>query len=448
MTQDNIPNSPELEQQVLAALMLTPHLFYDLEIYLRPSLFYDHKCAIIFEAFYYQVTHNQPADMISVVQRLRDTGKLDEVDGVSGVTRIAMTDSSSAYLLQKTQRLRELEMQRDLIKLGMSVTDQARDSARDVADTIEETERALTALQTGLAADTMEWDTVADTFCRDVLTPITYNAPIKTGLLGLDNLLNGGFHAPDLIVLGGRPSMGKTQFAIHFALEAARKGRPVFFASIEMTAAQLVGRVLGAQVDPINLRNHTLHQDDRAFLERYRRENEHLPITIADSERIRHLAAIKSAARRLKRMGKMDMLIIDYLQLIKTDRKFEKRYLEVGYITGELKALAKELQVPVLLLAQLSRPQKGNERQKPQMEDLRESGDIEQDADIILFPHRPSVYDPLAVDGQGYSWRNRGKIIVAKNREGQRGGETTFRHDDAFKTITPDWDDYKVKGEE
>ena len=282
MTKDDtvMPSSPEMEEQILAALMLSPTIYYDLEAYLRPSLFYEPKYRTIFEAFLYQITHNRPADMIGVMQRLRDVNKLDDIGGISGLSRVAMSDSSIAYSLQKAQRLRELEMQRDLILFGMQVSDAARDATRDVADTIEQTERALTELQTGLSADTVDWDTCMDTFCRDVLTPITYNAPIKTGLPGLDSILNGGFHAPDLIVLGGRPSMGKTQFAIHFALEAARKGRPVFFASIEMTAAQLVGRVLGVQIDPQNLRNHTLHQDDRAFLERYRRDNEHLPITM------------------------------------------------------------------------------------------------------------------------------------------------------------------------
>jgi len=161
-------------------------------------------------------------------------------------------------------------------------------------------------------------------------------------------------------------------------------------------------------------------------------------INIADSPECRQLSYIISEARSLKRKGQLDIMFIDYLGLIRTNQRFEKRYIEVGYITGELKALAKELRIPIILLAQLSRPATGAEKQAPTMESLRESGDIEQDADIIIFPHRPYVYDQEACDERGISWKNRGVLLVEKNREGERKVKSYFMHDPQFKDF---WDD-------
>ena len=137
----------------------------------------------------------------------------------------------------------------------------------------------------------------------------------------------------------------------------------------------------------------------------------------------------------MKRQNKLDILFIDYLGLIRTNMKFGTRDLEIGYITGELKNLAKELSVPVVLLSQLSRPPKGMTVKEPQLEDLRESGNIEQDADIVLFIHRPSYYDPSVTTSTGESWENKGKLIIAKYREGARNRDIIFRHDDNFKKI-------------
>ena len=160
-----------------------------------------------------------------------------------------------------------------------------------------------------------------------------------------------------------------------------------------------------------------------------------MSINIADSHNIRYINNIKSEARRMKRQSKLDILFIDYLGLIRTNMKFGTRDLEIGYITGELKNLAKELSVPVVLLSQLSRPPKGMTVKEPQLEDLRESGNIEQDADIVLFIHRPSYYDPEVTTSTGESWENKGKLIISKYREGARNRDIIFRHDDNFKKI-------------
>ena len=139
-----------------------------------------------------------------------------------------------------------------------------------------------------------------------------------------------------------------------------------------------------------------------------------------------------------KELAKLDILFIDYLGLIKTNMKFGTRDLEIGYITGELKSLAKELNIPIVLLSQLSRPPKGMTVKEPQLEDLRESGNIEQDADVVLFIHRPSYYDPSITNSNGESWENKGKLIIAKYREGARNRDIIFKYDDKFKKIFDD----------
>jgi replicative DNA helicase len=160
-----------------------------------------------------------------------------------------------------------------------------------------------------------------------------------------------------------------------------------------------------------------------------------MKLHIADSHNIRQLANIKSEARRLHRKGKLKLLIIDYLQLITTNIPFQNRHLEIGYITKELKNLAKELGIPVILLSQLSRALKGDKGTEPVLNDLKESGEIENDADIVLFIHKPDYYNPQAADKSGEPWEGRGKLIIAKYREGARNQFIIFHHDQRYKKI-------------
>ncbi|WP_459187258.1 DnaB-like helicase C-terminal domain-containing protein [Parabacteroides sp. APC149_11_2_Y6] len=228
-----------------------------------------------------------------------------------------------------------------------------------------------------------------------------------------------------------------TQHALAFAKAAAIAGKHVLFASIEMTATQLVNRFLleDERISGYNLRTGQMSPEEWGAIDEMSGKLWNLPIHIAGGSSIRNLSNIKSEARRLKRKGQLDLLIIDYLTLIKTNIAFQSRYLEVGYITGELKNLAKELNIPVILLSQLSRPQKGVEIREPRLEDLRESGDIEQDADIVLFIHRPDYYEPDAIDSNGVPWKNRGKIIISKYREGARNNSVIFYNDSQYKKI-------------
>lgn len=230
-----------------------------------------------------------------------------------------------------------------------------------------------------------------------------------------------------------------TQMALSFAKAAALSDKHVFFASIEMTSTQLVNRYLleNNRINSYNLRTGQMTDEEWQAVDETAGKLWNMKLHIADSHNIRYLNNIKSEARKLKRKGKLDVMIIDYLGLIKTNMKFASRYLEIGYITGELKNLCKELDVPIILLSQLNRPVKGMAVKEPQLEDLRESGDIEQDADIVLFIHKPDYYDPEAQDSKGEKWKGRGKLIIAKYREGARNNAVIYYHDERYKKI---WD--------
>ena len=236
-----------------------------------------------------------------------------------------------------------------------------------------------------------------------------------------------------------------TQFALHFAKHAAYSRKQVLFISIEMTASQLADRLLleDDRISMYNLRTGNLSNDEWGYLDKRAGELYNLNINIADNHNIRYINNIKSEARRMKRKDKLDIMFIDYLGLIRTNMKFGTRDLEIGYITGELKNLAKELNIPIVLLSQLSRPPKGISVKEPQLEDLRESGNIEQDADVVMFIHRPSYYDPTVTNSLGESWDNKGKLIISKYREGARNRDIIFKHDDAFKKIFDDDDNSK-----
>ncbi len=237
----NTPYSPEIEQELIAALLFTPNIYNDLEDLLTPDIFYDTKAQYLFSAIQYQHRHNLPTDLVSIVQRLRDAGTLDKVGGMAEITNMLARTPSITGIKAKVNKLHELHTQRALIALTATINEKAQDGTNDIADTLDELEHGLTALQTGTAAEAVSWMDCVQTFLKNLQEPPELGfTPISTGLDQLDRLLNGGFRSPDLVILGGRPSMGKTQFAIHFAIAAARQQQQVLFASIEMTAQQLV----------------------------------------------------------------------------------------------------------------------------------------------------------------------------------------------------------------
>lgn len=435
----NLPQAVEVEKDLLGTLLLKPAALDDIDAMVTPATFNIVQHRNIYRAIKEMHAGKTPCDIHTLVEYMRS--KPNYKNDADPIYIAGLLDDTSVMTTptEKAQILRQLEMKRALLGMAYGIARTAKDATSDVQEIFESIEKDITTMQMGTATSTFQMSVVSMELW-DYLKRMAAggDAPISTGLRGLDDLLAGGFRSPELIIIGGRPSMGKTQFAIHFAEKAAQQDKTVLFVSIEQTRIQLAARMAAKGVSYTNMRTGQMSDAEWKLAETNISDMMNYKIHVADDADCRFLSNIKSMARRLKRTAKLDMLIIDYLQLVRTNMRFERRYIEVGYITGELKALAKELQIPILLLAQLSRPEKGTKAKLPTMEDLRESGDIEQDADIIIFPHRPSYYDSAATDNNGRSWQDRGILLVAKNREGVRNAETAFKNDSYFKQF---WDD-------
>lgn len=444
------PNAPELEMAVLGALLIESNTIHKVD--LQVDDFYNPNNKTIFQAIESLARSRKPVDVLTVAQELNSTKKLTQAGGAAYIAELSDMVASAAHIEYHAAILRQKAIARKLINQSREVLQMSYDESQDVQDTIEYLERSFTEIRSGGAAS--EYLDMKSAIKRTIeyLTTIQSKkrqgeaVTIPTGLTALDDRLNGGWSAPDLIILGGRPSMGKTQFALHFAKVASEAEKHCLFISIEMTVEQLIMRMLteDERLNLYDMKTGQLGRDEWICIDENIRGIENNTLFIADNYHIRYLNNIKSLARKLHRTDQLDLLIIDYLQLIKTNQSFGTRDLEIGYITGELKSLAKELNTPVILLAQLSRPPKGTTIQIPVLSDLRESGNIEQDADKVIFPHRPSYYEPEATESNGRSWKNRGVLIIGKDREGAKDKKVYFQTDDRFKKI---WDENHITQE-
>ena len=437
------PQALDMEEAVLGALMCEKEAIN--KINLNPNDFYKISHERIFLAIQNLHHRHNPIDILTVKNELERIGELDNVGGAYTLTVLQTNVSSAANIEYHSQIIKQKSIARKMISLCAEVQNMAFDNENDISDILEFHDKSYTDIFTGsVECDASDmFDSLELTLNSiqkiqaDALNGISSGIP--TGLKELDKQLNGGWKAPDLIVLGGRPSMGKTQFAVHFSKYAGMSDNDTLFISIEMTKIQLVLRMITENegLDLYRIKTGKLTPGEWQMIDETVNSISKLKLHIADDSEIRYLSNIKSLARKQSRKGKLKLMIIDYLQLIETGMKFGTRDLEIGYITRELKSLCKELNIPILLLAQLNRPVKGSKVLSPKLEDLRESGNIEQDADIVIFPHRPSYYDSDAKDETGENWKQRGGLLIAKHREGERDVKVLFRHDKAFKKI---WD--------
>ena len=416
------------------------------KIELDPIDFYKVAHQTIYTAIIRLRDNHNPIDMFTVVDELKRMNEIDNVGGAYTITMLSMKVGSASNIVYHSNIIKQKSIARKLIALSSDVQQMAFNENTDVADVLEFMEQNFTDISTGST------HTDASDISMSLSDTIAYMqklqfeaengrpAAIPTGLSELDKQLNGGWKAPDLIVLGGRPSMGKTQFAVHFAKNATEAGYPTLFISIEMTKIQLIIRMIteNEAIDFYRIKTGQLSREEWIEVDKMVTKISKLDLFIADDFKIKYLNNIKSLARKFKRQGNLSLLIIDYLGLIETNSRFGTRDLEIGYITRELKSLCKELNVPTILLSQLKRAEPNSKVRRPILSDLRESGNIEQDADIVIYPHRPHYYDSEAMDNEGQSWENRGELVIAKHREGLINAVVKFKHDKAFKKIMDD----------
>ncbi len=441
------PHSVEAEQALLGALLHNNLAFERVAEFLRPEHFSDPTHGRIYEAISQLIMRNHIADPITLKEYFDRDNTLAEVGGGQYLAELAASVVSIINTEDYGRKIHDFYLRRQLIDVGESVVNDAHTYDLDIAatDQIEIAEKKLFDL-----ASVGQQERGLETFSSAlkqalVSAEVAYKRDshvvgVTTGFKKVDECL-GGFHPSDLVIVAGRPSMGKTALTTNFAFNAARvaleknEGGAVAFFSLEMSAEQLANRILGQEsgLSSDLIRRGDIGKSDFPKLVEVSNRLNSLPFYIDDTPGL-SVPALRTRARRLKRQGGLGMIIIDYLQLLSSPgkRAAENRVLELSEITRNLKALAKELHVPVIACSQLSRSVEQRDDKRPQLADLRESGSIEQDADVVMFVYREEYYlsrkKPTGSDDKVAEWEkamgsvaNIAEVIIAKQRHGPIG---------------------------
>jgi replicative DNA helicase len=449
------PHNIEAEQQLLGAILTNNEIFDRVASIINANHFYEPTHARIYEVAANRIAKNMNASPVTLKAFLEEDEGLKELGGPAYLARLAGAAISSFAARDYAQIIYDLAIRRELMGLGREIVDKAAsvDIASEPKEQIVEAEQALYAM-----AEQGQAESGFQSFLRAVTEAVevantAYQregglAGISTGLIDMDKML-GGLHRSDLLILAGRPSMGKTSLATNIAYNIAKaykKGRRadgtegaidggvVGFYSLEMSAEQLATRILSeaSEVPSGQIRNGDMTEEEfRRFVEAAK-QLESCPLYIDDTPAL-PISQLAARARRLKRTHGLDALIVDYLQLVRPASAKDSRVNEVSEITQGLKAIAKELDIPVMALSQLSRAVESRDDKRPQLSDLRESGSIEQDADVVMFVFREEYYKEREKPGDHEldkmaAWQEemdalhaKAEVIVGKARHGPIG---------------------------
>ncbi len=451
---EGLPCNIEAEQQLLGAILVNNDVYDRISSLVKPEHFFDPVHQRIFEIASARIRKNALASPVTLKAFMEEDAGLKELGGPAYLVRIAAAAISAYAARDYAQMIYDLAVRRDLIRLGQDISARAAqvDVEAEPREQIVDAEQKLYKLaEQGVAERGFQSFLKAVTDAVNMANAAYQRdgglAGISTGLMDLDKKL-GGLHPSDLIILAGRPSMGKTSLATNIAFniaksykhglrpdgsEGALDGGVVGFFSLEMSAEQLAARILSeaAEVPSEQIRRGDMHEDEfRRFVEAAK-SLESSPLYIDDTPAL-PIAQVAARARRLKRTHGLDVLIVDYLQLLRGLSK-DSRVQEVSEITQGLKAIAKELNIPVIALSQLSRQVESREDKRPQLSDLRESGSIEQDADVVMFVFREEYYrereKPADHDLDAMAkWQEimesihgKAEVIIGKQRHGPIG---------------------------
>ncbi|MFM2375214.1 MAG: hypothetical protein RLZZ165_311, partial [Bacteroidota bacterium] len=421
------PQALEMEQAVIGALLLEKDALNKIVDVLRPEMFYKEGHELIYESVNKLFQNSEPIDLLTVKNHLSNTGMLEAAGGVYYLTELTSKVASAANIEYHARVIAQKYLMRELIKIGDGVVNAAFDETTDVFDLLDRTEQDLFSLsETNLRRNYMAMgDLVVSTLKRLEAVQGTEGGVtgVASGFSLLDQMTSG-FHPADLVIIAARPAMGKTAFTLTMARNAAvRFGVPTAFFSLEMDASQLVQRLLcsEAEVDAQKVRTGRLERYEWEQLTNRIGALSKAPLYIDDTPAL-SIMDLRAKGRRLKAEKNIGMIIIDYLQLMTgTVKGGGNREQEIAGISRSLKELAKELSIPIIALSQLSRAveTRGGDK-KPMLSDLRESGSIEQDADMVMFLYRPEYYG-LTTYEDGGSTSNVCEVIIAKQRSGPVG---------------------------
>ena len=423
------PQAVEIERVVLGALMVDSDAFSVVSELLKPETFYEPRHQKIYEAIRNMNMDERPVDIMTLNDELSKMGEIDKVGGVDYLMEISSQVASAAHVESHARILAEKYMQRQLIHFAGDIETKAYDSSVDVDELMQQAEGSLFQIsQNNMKQDFTQVAPVVKN-AVEILQRAASNkgglTGLPTGYTGMDEITSG-WQASDLVIIAGRPAMGKTSFALSIAKNVAVDyGVPIGFFSLEMNNVQLVNRLISnvCEVSGRKILNGQLDPSDWERLDKRIGRLTDAPIYVDDTPGL-SVFELRTKARRLVREKGVKIIMIDYLQLMNANgMKFGSRQEEVSTISRSLKGLAKELDIPVLALSQLSRNvenREGLEGKRPQLSDLRESGAIEQDADMVLFVHRPEYYH-IYQDEKGNDLHGMAQIIIAKHRKGSTG---------------------------
>lgn len=413
-----LPQALEAEQAVIGSMLIDPSCIPEVIELLRPEDFYAEENRRIFETVYGMFTDSVRIDAVTVLNELKIRGEYDDAGGRAYLSQLMDVTPTAAGVREYARIIRDKSMLREVAAAGADIQAMAYEGAGEASDIAEAAEQKIYAVRHGREVQGLA---PINSIILDVYNHLDELAQSESGLPGLptgfhdlDRRLTG-LNKSDLILIAARPGMGKTAFALNVALYAAKHtDKDVVLFQLEMSRDQLASRLLSqeAVIDSQKLKTGELEPDDWTKIARAANTLAKTHIYVDDNPAIT-VAEIKAKCRRLG--DNLGLIVIDYLQLMQSGKRSESRVNEIGEISRAMKIMAKELNVPVICLSQLSRAVEKREDKRPMLSDLRESGAIEQDADIVLFIYRDEYYDNDSEE------KNNAEIIIAKNRHGATG---------------------------
>lgn len=421
------PQALELEDSVIGALMIEKEAYATVADLLSPESFYNDQNRYIYEAIRALAARDLPIDMLSVAEKLRNQGTLEEAGGTIRLSELTRRVASTAHLRYHAQIVAQKATARDLIAMAAKIEEEAYDETQDIEEVLQRAEAGVFEIgQRAQKREVTQIDPVIAIAIERMDNAALNESNISGIPSGFDALdkVTSGWQKSDLIVIAARPAMGKTAFVLSMAKNIALNyHHPVAIFSLEMSNVQLVNRLIMnvCEIEGDKIKTGRLSQDEHQRLNSKINELYGAPIYIDDTASLSVLE-LRSKARKLVREHQIELIIVDYLQLMNAQGMyFGSREQEISIISRNLKELAKELDLPIIALSQLNRgveSRSGNEGKKPQLSDLRESGAIEQDADMVCFIHRPEYYHFYTDEKTGKDLRGLAEIIIAKHRSG------------------------------
>jgi len=414
------PHNIEAEEAVLGSLLIDPDAIIRISTFLQPADFFVERHGWVYEAILELHEQRQPADLVTLSDELERRSQLDEIGGAAYLTGLMNVTPTSIHVEFYARIVERTAVLRRLIEAAGKIAQLAYQDTEDVEAVVDRAEEIIFGIsERRVDRDLRPIRHVLDEYYDRIEYLQQHQGEIigiPTGLADLDKLL-GGLQRSDMVVMAGRPGMGKTSLALSVALQAARRWQKrVALFSLEMSDEQLVQRLVSAEtgIDSQRLRLGNIKADEWTTFYQAIRLLSETSIFIDDTPAISALE-LRAKSRRLHAEHGLDLIIVDYLQLMRGGSRNENRQQEISFISRSIKALARELNVPVLALSQLSRQVESRHDKRPMLADLRESGSIEQDADVVLFIYRDEIYNPDT------EFPNIAEIIVSKHRSGPTG---------------------------